>query len=194
MKVIGLTGGIGMGKSTAAQLLRERGVPVVDTDDLARQVVLPGAQALAEIANTFGAAVLDDQGQLRRDALAHIVFANNQARAQLEAILHPRITTLWKAQLQSWQAEGRRVAIVVIPLLFETQAESEFAAVICLACARVTQTERLATRGWTTAQIQQRLAAQLPIAEKMERSHYVVWTEGAPGALAEQLTRIIPQA
>lgn len=181
-----------MGKSTAAQILRDRDLAVIDTDDLARKVVLPGEPALAEILKTFGADLVDANGRLRREALAKIIFADPAARAKLEAILHPRITALWKAQLQAWQNEGRAFAVVVIPLLFETKAETEFDAVICLACSAATQRQRLTARAWSPEQIQQRLAAQLPIAEKMLRSQYVVWTEGAVETSARQLARIIP--
>lgn len=181
-----------MGKSTAAQLLQARGIGVVDTDELARQVVLPGLPALAEIFQTFGADLQDATGQLRRDALAKIVFADPDARAKLEAITHPRITQLWRQQLQAWQNEGRSVAVVVIPLLYETQVESEFDAVICLACSEATQHQRLAARGWSAEQIRQRLAAQLPVAEKMSRADFVVWTEGGMDNTAHQLAKIIP--
>ncbi|MGC3959322.1 MAG: dephospho-CoA kinase [Verrucomicrobiota bacterium] len=192
MKTFGLTGGIGMGKSTAAQLLRSRGLAVIDTDDLARQVVQPGQPALVEICQTFGSELQDASGELRRDALAKIVFADPVAREKLEAITHPRITRLWREQLQAWRAEGRSVAVVVIPLLFETKVEAEFDAIICLACAAATQQQRLAARGWSGDQIQQRLAAQLPVVEKMSRAHFVVWSEGAVEMLSAQLTRIIP--
>lgn len=192
MKAIGLTGGIGMGKSTAAQILHERGIAVIDTDELARQVVQPGQPALAEILQVFGADLQDASGQLRREALAAIVFRDSAARTQLEAITHPRITRLWQQQLQTWCEQGHSTAVVVIPLLFETKVEAEFAAVICLACTPVTQHRRLLSRGWSGAQVEQRLAAQLPVAEKMARAQYVVWTEGEVAATAQQLARIIP--
>lgn len=192
MKVFGLTGGIGMGKSTAAKILRDRGVAVIDTDDLARQVVSPGQPALAEILQAFGSDLKDSTGQLRREALAAIVFQAAGARAKLEAITHPRITELWRQQLQTWRREGRPTAVVVIPLLFETKVEAEFDAVICLACTEATQQQRLAARGWSAEQISQRLAAQLPIAEKMLRSDLVVWTEGEVAVTAHQLAKIIP--
>lgn len=191
MKTFGITGGIGMGKSTAAQILHERGVAVVDTDDLARQVVQPGQPALAEIKNMFGRELVGADGQLKRDQLASLVFSNAEARAKLEAILHPRIRQLWEAQLKMWRDEGRGVAAVVIPLLFETHAESAFDAIICIACSDKTQQARLTTRGWSPDQIKQRIAAQLPVAEKMSRSHYVVWTEGDLSATAQQLERVI---
>lgn len=182
-----------MGKSTAARILYDRGIAVVDTDELARQVVAPGQPALAEICQKFGPDLKDSSGQLRREALARIVFADPEARAKLEAITHPRITELWRQHLQTWQREGRAVAVVVIPLLFETQVEAEFDAIICFACSAATQQERLVARGWPPEQTQQRLAAQLPVGEKMQRANYVVWTEGAIEMLAQQLLRIIPK-
>src|ERR1019366_1886953 len=129
-KVLGLTGGIGMGKSTSAQLLRDRGVQVVDSDDLARQVVEPGQPALAEVLATFGPEIAGQDGRLRRKELAERVCADPVARRQLEAILHPRIRMLWRAQVETWCAEGHPVAVVVIPLLFETKAEAELDATI----------------------------------------------------------------
>jgi dephospho-CoA kinase len=192
MRTLGLTGGIGMGKSMAAQLLQARGLAVIDTDDLARRVVQPGQPALEEICQTFGADLKDPTGQLRRDALAQIVFSDPIARTQLEAITHPRITQLWRQQLQVWRKEGRSVAVVVIPLLFETKVEMEFDAVICLACSEVTQRQRLMARGWSSEQIQQRLAAQMPVTDKMARANFVVWTEGEVDATARQLAKIIP--
>src|SRR5512137_799134 len=111
MRVLGLTGGVGMGKSTSAQLLCDRGVPVVDTDDLARQVVAPGQPALAEVREAFGADVVGPDGQLRRDELAQRVFADAAARTRLEQILHPRIRALWRAQVETWRTEGRPLAV-----------------------------------------------------------------------------------
>lgn len=192
MRTLGLTGGIGMGKSTAAQLLQARGLAVIDTDDLARRVVQPGQPALHEICQTFGVELKDSSGQLRREALAEIVFADPAARTKLEAITHPRITQLWRQQLQGWRKEGRAVAVVVIPLLFETKVEAEFDAVICLACSETTQLNRLAARGWSPEQIQQRLTAQMPVAEKMARANFVVWTEGEVDSTVRQLAKIIP--
>src|ERR1035437_2796919 len=100
MKVCGLTGGAGMGKSTAAQFLRTCGAQVADTDELARQLVQPGLPALAEIQAAFGKNIIASDGQLKRDELARIVFADAAARQKLEAILHPRIRERWLAQIK----------------------------------------------------------------------------------------------
>jgi dephospho-CoA kinase len=190
MNVCGLTGGVGMGKSTAAEFLRARGAQLVDTDELARQLVQPGQPALGEIQAEFGKAIIASDGRLRRDELARIVFADAAARQKLEAILHPRIRECWLAQVEMWRQENRALAVVVIPLLFETRAESHFNKIICVACSAPTQRQRLLSRGWTPEQIEQRLAAQWPVERKISRADFVVWTDGALDAHAQQLERI----
>ncbi len=192
MKVFGLTGGIGMGKSTAARMLSERGVRVLDTDDLARQIVEPGQPALSELQLAFGRNILTPDGRLNREALAGIVFPHPVARRRLEAITHPRIQALWQEQLKVWRDEKHWLAVVVIPLLFETAAETLLDATICVACSAATQQQRLHERCWTAEQIQQRLAAQWPVEKKMARSDFIVWSEGVLEVLAEQLGRIMP--
>jgi dephospho-CoA kinase len=191
MKVCGLTGGVGMGKSTAAQFFRARGAQVVDTDELARHFVQPGQPALAEIQTVFGKNIVAPTGQLRRAELAQIVFADAVARKKLEAILHPRIRECWQAQVETWRRENRALAVVVIPLLFETGAGSHFNKIICAACSAATQRERLLARGWTPEQIRQRLAAQWPVEQKISRADFVVWTDGLPEVHAQQLDRIL---
>jgi dephospho-CoA kinase len=191
VKVLGLTGGVGMGKSAAAQLLRARGVPVVDTDDLARQVVEPGQPALAEVQKAFGPEIIGPDGHLLRDELASRVFADPAARQRLEGILHPRIRALWRAQMEIWRAEARPLAVVVIPLLYETSAEAELDATICVACSLPTQRERLLARGWSAKEIEQRLRAQWPIEVKMARADYVIWTEAGLDVHAAQLDRLL---
>jgi dephospho-CoA kinase len=191
MKLLGLTGGIGMGKSIAARFLHERGAPIVDSDELARQLVEPGQPALSEIQAAFGKNMVARDGQLRRNELARVVFADGAARKRLETILHPRIRERWLAQIETWRRENRALAVVVIPLLFETQAESDFDKIICVACSAATQRQRLLSRGWTAEQIQQRLAAQWPIEQKIARANFVVWTEGALSVSAQQVERIV---
>lgn len=178
MKLFGLTGGIGMGKSTSAAILAVRGLAVIDTDVIAREIVEPGKPALAEIESCFGPRVFDAQGNLSRSALAEIVFSSREKLEMLEDILHPRIRDRWLAGAEAWRHEGREVGVVIIPLLFETHAEPCFDAIICVACSTATQRSRLCERGWTERQIEQRLAAQWPIDRKIAASNYVVWTEG----------------
>ena len=191
MKTFGLTGGVGMGKSTAAGFLRARGAQVVDTDELARQLVQPGEAALAEIQNVFGKKIVSDDGRLRRDELARIVFADSAARKKLEEILHPKIRGRWLAQMENWRRENHPLAVVVIPLLFETQAGSQFDKIICVACSAANRQKRLLERGWTPEQIRQRIAAQMPVDEKIARSDFVVWTDGDLESHSAQLDLIL---
>ena len=193
MKRYGLTGGIGMGKSTAADILEAWGLPIADTDRIAREIVEPGQPALEEIRAAFGAALLDASGQLRRKELARIVFADPEARRRLEGILHPRIRVEWLQRLEAWRAKGRPVAVVVIPLLFETGAEKEFDVTLCVACSASTQQARLRERGWTDEAIQARIRAQMPVEQKMARADHVIWTEGAMEVHAQQLMRVVPE-
>ena len=130
---------------------------------------------------------------MRREELARIVFANPAARQKLEAILHPRIRELWRAQVAAWRQDGKPLAVVVIPLLFETNAEADFDAVICVGCTAATQRQRLQARGWTPQEIEQRIAAQWPITEKMARANYVIWSEAGIDVHAQQLYRIVPK-
>ena len=190
MKVCGLTGGVGMGKSTAAGFFLRLGARVVDTDELARQLVEPGQPALSEIQNQFGAGVIAAGGGLRRDELARIVFAHEVARKKLEAILHPRIRAGWLAQIENWRKENHSLAIVVIPLLFETQAETSFEKIICVACSPAAQQARLRERGWNDGQIRQRVAAQWPVEQKITCSDFVIWAEGSPAVHEQQASRI----
>jgi dephospho-CoA kinase len=191
MKLLGLTGGVGMGKSTAAGFLLSLGARVVDTDELARELVQPGRPALAEIRREFGGEMILSDGSLNRAALAEKVFGDESARKQLENILHPRIRECWLAQVETWRRENWPLAVVVIPLLFETQAENQFDEIICLACSPSSQRERLLARGWTDDQIRRRLTAQLPVAQKIARSQFVVWSEGQPAVHRRQLAKIL---
>lgn len=191
MKLFGITGGIGMGKSTSARLLAERGVSVIDTDTLARQLVEPGQPALEEIKNQFGAEMISPDGRLRRSELAQKVFSDPASLHQLENILHPRIREAWGNETKKWREEGRAAGAVIIPLLFETGAEKEFDAVICVACSAGTQRERLRERGWNDEQIDQRLASQWPIEKKIAQADFVIWTDTTLEAHAAQLDRIL---
>lgn len=179
-----------MGKSAAAAFLRTAGVPVVDSDDLAREVVARGQPALEEIRAEFGPDVIGAGGELLRARLAEKVFANPAARQKLESITHPRIRSLWQSQLRHWSAEGHATGVVVIPLLLEVAAESEFDSIVCVACSAQTQAERVRSRGWTAEEITRRNAAQMPVEQKIARAHRVVWTEGALESTHEQLRRI----
>ena len=193
MKLFGLTGGIGMGKSTAGEILYTLGYPVIDTDTIARELAQPGQPALNEIVETFGTDLLSGTGELRRDVLAKIVFADVQARKKLEAILHPRIRDRWQSEVERWRRKNINYGFVIIPLLFETEAAHFFDAVVCLACTSETQQMRLLARGWSEEQIAQRIASQMSVERKISLADYVIWTETTREAHAAQWQRLLSQ-
>ena len=190
-RVLGLTGGVGMGKSTAARLLKKVGLPVVDSDDLAREAVHPGTEGLAEIADEFGEGFLKADGSLDRDKMASTVFQDEAARKRLEAIIHPRVRSVWEKQIDQWREQKWPVGVVVIPLLFEVDLQDSFDAVLCVACTANTQRARLRERNWDDAQITARIAAQMDIAQKIDLADHVLWNEGAPELLMDQMKEIL---
>jgi dephospho-CoA kinase len=190
MKLFGVTGGIGMGKSLVGRLLDAAGTRVIDSDVIAHELVAPGQESLRDIQEDFGPEMIDSDGKLRRDLLAQKVFSDSAARARLENILHPRIRAAWKARVASVRASGQPIVAVIIPLLFETDCQSEFEKVVCIACAPATQHQRLLARGWSTAEIEGRLAAQWPIEKKIAGADYVVWNEAGEEELLWQLNHV----
>ena len=188
--VYGLTGGVGMGKSTAAKILEKKGVPVLDSDELARQVVEPGQPALTEIVDQFGDGVVDPEGRLDRAKMAQQVFGDDTMREQLEAIIHPSVRERWQRKISEWREQQICAGVVVIPLLFEVEAHDQFDVVLCVACSASTQRERLRQREWDDEQITARIASQMDIAEKMKLADHVLWSEGDVDVLGDQINRI----
>lgn len=183
---LGLTGGIGMGKSTAAELLAKHGAKISDSDVIARELAEPGQPALQAIAEAFGNEVLRADGSLDRGRVAELVFGDDAARRTLEDILHPRIRATWLGNLDRWAREGVALGVAVIPLLYETGSEAAFDRIVCVACSPATQRERLRQRDWSDEEIDRRIAAQISAEEKMKRADHVVWTDGPVSAHADQ--------
>jgi dephospho-CoA kinase len=179
-----------MGKSTVAKILEKKGMLVVDSDELARQVVEPGQPALAEIIDQFGDGIIDPQGRLDRAKMAQQVFGDDIAREQLEAIIHPRVRARWKMKISEWRERQIHAGVVVIPLLFEVEVQDQFDVVLCVACTANTQQVRLRHRKWDEEQISARNASQMDIAEKMDLADHVLWTEGDIKVTLEQVSRI----
>lgn len=183
--VIGLTGGIASGKSAVAALLRERGHPVIDADQVSRQVVAPGSEGLAAVVEAFGAGVLDDSGGLDRAALGAIVFGDPDARRRLEAITHPRIGVLSGQQLQAALATGAERVFYEAALLVETGRYKEFSALWVVTAPPGTQIERVMARdGLSHGAAQARLDAQMPLAEKIAVADVVIDNSGDRAALS----------
>jgi len=190
MRRVALTGGIATGKSTALRRFRHHGIPTIDADLVAREVVQPGRPAAAGIRERFGDAVFAGDGTLDRQALAARVFADPAERQALEAIVHPAVY----ADIDRWFAGlGERVpaAVADIPLLYETGHDGDFDLVIVTACAPELQLARIMRRdGLSEADARQRLAAQWPIEEKARRAGRVIRTDGTVAETEAQVDRI----
>jgi dephospho-CoA kinase len=178
---IGLTGGIASGKTMVSRLFAARGVPVIDTDDLAREVVEPGTEGLAAIRERFGAAVIGADGRLDRRALREQVFRSSEARRDLEAITHPRIRALLE---QRSAAAGGPYQILVIPLLVESGRRMAVDRVLVVDCPESLQRERLMRRdGSSRTQAEAILAAQASRAERLALADDVIRNDGDPAAV-----------
>ena len=178
-RVIGLTGGIACGKSTVAAILRELGVPVVDADLLARQVVEPGSPALAEISERFGPEVIDKSGHLDRKKLGAIVFADPQARADLERITHPRIAAAGRSEIARHMAAGAQVVIYEAALIVEKRLHQGMDGLIVVSLPVALQRARLMARDEIDEEAaDKRLAAQLSLTEKLAVADHVIDNSG----------------
>jgi dephospho-CoA kinase len=180
MRRVALTGGIATGKSHVQAQLAKLGAPTIDADKLARDVVAPGTPGLKAVVDRFGEDVLDQMGGLDRRKLGSIVFSDPVARRDLEEIIHPAV----RGAIDEWYASLGEVpagfAVADIPLLYETARQREFDAVIVTACDTNTQLTRIMARdGISEAEARARIAAQLPMSEKIRRADYVINTDGS---------------
>ena len=193
MKVLGLTGGIGSGKSMVASMFAKLGADVIDADQLAREIVEPGQAALEEIATAFGRNILMPDGRLDRGKLARVIFADPVARGRLNAITHPRIQDRIATEIA---ARGSRpgVLIVDIPLLYENDRTGTVEAVIVVWVDPKTQLRRLIERdGLSENEARQRIAAQMPLDEKRARADLVVDNSGSRENTRRQVEAIYRQ-
>jgi len=185
---VGLTGGIASGKSTVARLFAALGVPVIDTDVLAREVVAPGSPVLQQIVARFGDGVLAPDGSLNRGALRAIVFSDPAARADLEALTHPAIRELLEARAA---AAGGEYQIHVIPLLVETNAQQRVDRVLVVDCSEELQIRRLQARdGSTEEQARSMLAAQASRAARLAIADDVIRNDGDVETLRNQVEKL----
>jgi len=188
MKPLGLTGGIGCGKSTLAELMAKAGWHVIDSDAIAARLMAPGRPNHKNIVSAFGRDILSADGSINRRALADLVFHDSALRQKLNDATHPEIRQAWQAesaQLQQTNPENK--IVVVIPLLFETGAEKEFSAVLCVGCSPALQMARLRERGWADEHIERRLHSQWPLDRKIQHSNFVFWNNGSRDSLQSQL-------
>jgi dephospho-CoA kinase len=191
---IGLTGGIATGKTHCATRLASKGVPVVDADVLAREVVRPGTPGLAAIAKRFGAGVLRPDGALDRAKLATTIFSDEAGRRDLERIVHPAVYEAIQGWLRRAEVAGAPLAVADIPLLYETGHDADFDRVIVAACTPETQFARLVARnGLSEDEARRRIAAQMPIEEKVRRAHHVIRTDGTFDDTDQQVDHVLAE-
>jgi dephospho-CoA kinase len=185
---VGLTGGIASGKSTAAKFFGALGVPIIDTDQLARDVVEPGQPPLERLVERFGPGILTEDGHLDRPALRNIVFSDPKARADLEALTHPAIGAAVEAR--STQLGGL-YQILVLPLLVEKNLGSQLNRVLVVDCDEELQIRRLQTRdGSTLEQARAILNAQASRTSRLKAAHDVIKNEGDMSAVREQVEQL----
>jgi dephospho-CoA kinase len=178
IRKIALTGGIATGKSYVANRLKDAGVPIVDADTLAREVVAPGTPGLAAVRKRFGPDAVRRDGTMDRVRVAQIVFKDKRARLDLEAIIHPAVQ---HAINDFFDDLPKRTpfAVADVPLLYETGREKQFQSVIVVACPREMQLERLMDRNRLSKEdAERRIAAQLPIDQKVQKATHVISTDG----------------
>jgi dephospho-CoA kinase len=188
--LVGLTGGIGSGKSTVARMLEQRGAVVFDADVLARAVVEPGTPGHAAVIERFGANVLSPGGELDREALASIVFADPAARRDLEAIVHPEVRRLFAEGSEAYR-ETDRIVVFSAPLLVETGMHTAFDVLVVVSATTATQVERLMReRGMSEASIRARIDAQAPLEDKAEVADFLVDNEGTLDELDRQIAKL----
>lgn len=179
MKVFGLTGGIGTGKSTVARMFLEEGLPVVDADRIAREITAPGRPASEAIVGRFGREILLPGGRIDRAKLGDIVFSDPLKRADLEGITHPEIARGIAAELSRLESAGHSVAIVEAALIHETGRRERFEAVIAVWCDRERRVRRLMERdGLSEEKVLQRIASQMDADEKARASEHVIDNSG----------------
>jgi dephospho-CoA kinase len=188
MRCIGLTGGIGAGKSLAAGWLRKQNIPVIDADELAREVVLPGSEGLKQIASRFGNDILTPNKDLDRDKLAGYIFNNAQARQDLEAILHPKIFNALKSKLNTLAKEGFEIAVFEAPLLFETGFDTAMDAVILIWADKETRIRRLKKRNsLSRQQALSRADTQMDPERQKEKTPFQVENNASPQSFYKNL-------
>jgi len=181
---LGLTGGIAAGKSEVQRILLEQGVPVLDTDRVAHDVMQPGEEAYLRIVNHFGRDILQQDGQISRKRLGDIVFADDAARLTLNAMVHPEVGRCWRAWLSD---QSGPLAVVSIPLLFECGLQNHFEGTLCIWAPEPIMIKRLLTRGLTESQAKQRIQSQWPVDRKRAASTWSITNDGSLENLKQQV-------
>lgn len=182
--IIGITGGMGCGKSTAAKLLAEHGYQLIDSDRLVREQILTSGEIVALARERWGEAILGADGGIDRQAMSERVFADTAELRILESWVHPRVFALWRETLAATRAQD---TVIEVPLLFEKGLENWFDFIVCVASSADVQLARLTQRGVPHALAGQRISKQLPLARKIALADLVLWNDGTLSFLREQV-------
>jgi dephospho-CoA kinase len=186
--ILGLTGGFGCGKSTAAKLFAERGFRHLDSDMVVRERVLPTEAVTRALRERYGERVFAADGQVNRPALAEIVFSDDSERLWLEELTHPPFFEIARTELR---AAPHASWVLEVPLLYEKALENWFDFTVCVACSQASQLARLEQRGLDRSLAGKRISKQLPLARKIELSDFVIWNDGSTVFLKAQVDRIV---
>ncbi len=194
MKVVGLTGGIGSGKSTVSAMLEKMGGRIIDADKLAREVVEPGNPAWKDIMREFGEGVLNHDSTINREALAELVFRDEKKRRRLNQITHPRIGERMIELIDRFREQGAPVAIIDAALLIESPATRWIKPVIVVAAGDELKIERIMKRdGAAREEVEKRIRSQMPDREKRKHADYVIENSGDLAGLEEQVRKVWEQ-
>ena len=194
MSVYGLTGGIGAGKSTVANMFQESGIPVVLADDVGREVASKGSDGLAEIVRSFGLDVLDSNGELDRRKLGTLIFNDPDRRRKLEAILHPRVRDRSREHFSQLEQAGDQIVVYESALLYETQRHTEMRGVILVTASEEQRIARVRSRdGSEEEAVRQRIKAQMDEEEKRGLADYIIENNGDLQALKREVDSLIEQ-
>lgn len=192
MKWIGLTGGIGSGKSTVATILRAMGFVVIDADEMARLAVRPGSEVLRKVVQVFGPDVVTEDGSLNRKIVGERVFRDSNLLQELEKIVHPRVQELTQAKRAELAAAGVAMAFYDVPLLYEKKLESQFDAVVVVSSNEEQQINRVMARNSVSREeVQRRIAVQMRLEEKMKRTSFVIYNDRDLPHLRAQVEAIV---
>ncbi len=191
MLLVGLTGNIGSGKSTAAQLFSERGATIIDADVLARRAVEVGTPAYASIVERWGTSILAADGTIDRGALRRIVFSEPQELQQLNAIVHPEVGRMLTARVAEARQRGDRIVVCDIPLLFERRMIDDFDRIVLVDAPRPVRLERLVRdRGLRETEAMDMIVAQMPAELKRARADFVIDNVGTLTQLDDRVAEV----
>lgn len=192
MIVIGLTGGIATGKSMVASLLKQRGIVVLNSDELAHQSMISGTTVFERIIARFGKGILDDKGEIDRKKLGTIVFADAKLRQYLEKIVHPVVIQQIRTEIEKNSKAGLKMMVVEVPLLFEAGITELFDQIWVVSAEREIQMDRLRRRNQLTEEeARQRILSQFPLNQKEERADLVIYNNTDLQTLENQIDKII---